>query len=108
MREAAPRWMAPETAQRPPSSLRAREPQRVLCGRRGEAFRDLSSRGPRIGHAIGDTDAAKTAAGDIQPRPGGQRAVDGRHAIEVSDVVLGAGPVEAINTRQQWRSGESE
>ena len=67
------------------------------------AIRDtFRRRRARVGHAIGNADAAEAAAGHEQARASRASARSMRlDAGQVSDFVLRAGALEAIDARQQ-------
>ena len=54
----------------------------------------------RVRDAVGNAHAAKAAAGQEQPRMSGQRAVDGGHTIQVTDVVLRVAALPALHPLQ--------
>ena len=61
----------------------------------------LSRRRPAVGDAVGNADAAEAAAGDEQSRMPGERAVDRRDALQMSDFVLRVAALEAEDAREQ-------
>ncbi len=74
----------------------------------GQIVRHLPGGRPTVGDAVGDADAAKSAAGDEDARSPREAAIDCVDPRRVADFVLGGAALPAIDARQQRLAAETD
>src|SRR5256885_15514453 len=66
-----------------------------------EPCRSGGARAAAVRYAVRNSDAAKAAAGEIQARVPGQRAIDCGHPLQVTDHVLRVAAVPAVRSEER-------